>query len=95
MVQQGAGESLCQFSLFLVCPLSSQSGWELPAFAWSRQAQTRQQFREKLQGNTCDVRRAIPGPPKYRRVRMVLFPVSTAALLKISELVNITDHKVI
>lgn len=67
----------------------AESSQPLPG---SRRAQTRQQCREKLQGNTCDLRQASPGPPKYR---MVLFPVSTTALFKILELVNITDHKVI
>lgn len=96
MVQQGAGENLCQFFLFscsVPCRLrGAESSQPLPG---SRKAQTRQQFREKLQGNACDVRQAIPGPPKYRMVRTVLFPVSTTALFNISELINITDHKVI
>lgn len=96
MVQKGAGENLYQFFLFscsVPCHLRvAESCQPLPG---SRKAQTRQQFREKLQGNTCDIRQAIPGPPKYRLVRTVLFPVSTTALFKISELVNITDHKVI
>lgn len=80
-------------SLFLFCPLSSQSDCEFQPLPGSRKAQTRQQFREKLQGVLVTL--DIPGPPKHRMVRMVLFPVSTTALFKISELINITDHKVI
>lgn len=57
MVQQGAGENLCQFflsSCSVPCRLrGAESSQPLPG---SRKAQTRQQFREKLQGNACDVR---------------------------------------